>query len=39
MISSLKLHKVTNSKLKNDIYISLTFNYITLQMDDGSNFT
>jgi hypothetical protein len=39
MISSLKLYKVTNSKLKNDIYISLTFNYITLQMDVGSSFT
>jgi len=39
MISSLKLYKVTNSKLKNDIYISLTFNYITLQMDVGANFT
>jgi hypothetical protein len=39
MISSLKLYKVTNSKLKNDIYISLTFNYITLQIDVGCSFT
>jgi hypothetical protein len=39
MISSLKLYKVTNSKLKNDIYISLTFNYITLLMDVGCSFT